>query len=90
MKMLPTKVVEVETEGHVALLGKTVVVMTNVYFYTGTLEGVNDRNLKLGNPSIIYETGEWTSKKFKDVQKLPTDAIYLEYSNMLGVFEHKV
>jgi hypothetical protein len=67
MKQIVT-VTEIEGEGLEALLGQTVLLMCLNYFYTGTLIGVNEKFVKLDNCSIVYETGPWTDKKFKDAQ----------------------
>ena len=73
MKMLPTQVIEVESEGLVALLGKNVTLFCANYIYTGKLEGVNSNCVKLSSPKIVYETGALTEKKWKDAQSLPND-----------------
>jgi len=73
MKVLPQKVIEVEGEGLVSLLGQTVTLFCAAYIYTGKLVGVNDTCVKLEDASIVYETGEFTSKNWKDAQKLPND-----------------
>lgn len=73
MKMLPTQVIEVETEGLVALLGKTVTLFCANYIYTGKLVGVNSSCVKLSNPKIVYETGAFSEKEWKDAQPLPND-----------------
>jgi len=65
-------VVEVEDEGFIALIGKRVTILCLNYIYTGTLTGVNETCVLLEDPAIVYETGEWSSKTYKDVQKLPT------------------
>lgn len=43
------------------------------YIYTGKLVGVNDTCVLLEDAGIVYETGELTSKTWKDMQKLPND-----------------
>jgi hypothetical protein len=73
MKMLPQKVVEIEEEGMVSLLGKTITLFCASYIYTGKLEGVNDTCVKLSSPGVIYETGDFKEKEWKDVQYLPND-----------------
>jgi len=64
---------EVENEGLKALLGKNVTIFCNVYIYAGKLVGINDTCIKLSEARIVYETGELTSKTFKDAQRLPND-----------------
>lgn len=74
MKKLTTvELVEVPNEGLVSLLGKTVTLFCMNYIYTGILEGVNDTCVKLAGAKIVYETGELTSKTWKDAQALPGD-----------------
>ena len=71
MKMLPTQVIEVETEGLVALLGKTITLFCANYIYTGCLTGVNDTCVLLTDAGVVYETGPFTDISWKDLQKLP-------------------
>ena len=77
MKMQPVAVVEVEQEGFLALLGQTITVFCAVYIYTGKLVGVNDTCIKLEEPKIVYETGSFNEKNWKDAQKLP-NAMYIQ------------
>lgn len=72
MKVLPStvEVIEVENEGFMSLLGKQVEIRCNVYIYAGILRGVNSSCVKLDNAAIVYETGPFTDKKYKDAQKL--------------------
>ena len=78
MKKVVT-VQEVEGEGFMALLGKRVLLFCGNYFYTGTLEGVNEECVLLTDASIVYETGAFTDSKFKDSQKLPFP-VYIQKS----------
>ena len=71
------KIVEVSDEGLEGLMGETVTLMCMNYFYTGKLVGVNDTCVKLDDPKIVYETGEWSSKDWKDAQSLP-GSIYVQ------------
>lgn len=77
MKMLPKQVVEVSEEGFLALLGQTITCLCAVYIYTGKLVGVNAECIKLENPKIVYETGAFNVKDWKDAQSLPSD-IYIQ------------
>lgn len=79
MKVLPEKieVVEVENEGLISLLNKQVTFFCAVYIYTGKLVGVNSTCVKLENPEIVYETGAFDTKTWKDAQALPNE-IYLQ------------
>ena len=75
MKMI---VERVEAEGLEALLGEVVFVMCACYIYIGKLVGVNATCIKLEDASIVYETGEWSEKKWKDAQKLPQKFHYVQ------------
>jgi len=76
-KIVAETVEDIEEEGFLALLGKTVTCFCAVYIYTGKLIGVNKTCIKLENPAIVYETGSFDNKQWKDVQKLPNE-IYLQ------------
>ena len=73
MQMQPVKVVEVEGEGLLALIGANVTLFCANYIYTGTLIGVNDICVKLSSAKVVYETGDFTEKNWKDAQPLPND-----------------
>ena len=60
-----------EGEGFEALLSKRITVFCAIYIYTGDLVGVNNTCIKLENPAIVYETGSFNEKAWKDAQKLP-------------------
>ena len=64
-------VAEVPGEGLIGLLGENVTLFCLNYIYTGKLSGVNDTTVLLESASIIYETGDFNDKKWKDAQKLP-------------------
>jgi hypothetical protein len=70
MKKL-VSVTEVEGEGLEALLGEVVTLFCMAYFYTGKLIGVNKTCVLLERASIVYETGDLTTKDWKDAQPLP-------------------
>ena len=74
---IAVKVTEVEKEGFLALLGETITCFCAVYIYTGKLVGVNETCIKLENPKIVYETGSFTDRMWKDAQNLPND-LYLQ------------
>ncbi len=64
------KVEEIENEGLISLLGRTVTLFCLNYTYAGKLIGVNLTCVKLENAHIVYETGSFSDSKFKDAQKL--------------------
>ena len=71
--MKPAEIIEVESEGLLALLGETVTLFCANYIYTGTLVGVNDECVKLACPKIVYETGAFGDSDWKNAQPLPHD-----------------
>jgi len=73
------KIVEVENEGLMGLIGETVTLLCMSYFYTGKLEGVNETCVLLSDPKIIYETGAWDKKDWTDAQSLP-GPLYVQVS----------
>jgi hypothetical protein len=81
MKVL-AKAVEVSDEGLESLMGEIITVFCAVYIYTGKLIGVNDSCIKLQSPKIVYETGAFNEKNWKDAQALPND-LYIQ----LGMIE---
>lgn len=64
-------ITEVEGEGLVSLLGETVTLFCAVYIYTGKLIGVNDTCVLLEDAKIVYETGSFNERNWKDAQSLP-------------------
>ncbi len=75
-------ITEVLNEGLESLLGEKVVLFCSNYFYTGILKGVNSDCVLLEEPSIVYETGEWKSEKWKDNQKLHCNKLYVNKSHI--------
>lgn len=67
------KIVEETGEGLEKLLGERITLFCLNYIYTGKLAGVNATCVLLTEPAIVYETGEFTSKQWKDAQALPHD-----------------
>lgn len=81
----PVEVVEVEAEGFFALMGKRITMWClDGFIYTGKLVGVNSTFIKLEDPSQVFETGPFTTKEWKDAQRLPND-LYIP-SNAYGPF----
>ncbi len=78
MKTL-VKVQEIDGEGLVGLMGQTVTLFCLNYIYAGKLVGVNDTCIKLENAHIVYETGAFSDKKFKDAQRI-ADEYYIQTS----------
>lgn len=76
MKKL-VQVQEVEGEGLVSLLGQRVTLFCMNYIYTGTLSGMNSSCVLLEEAGIVYETGAFTDKTWKDYQPLP-NSLYVQ------------
>lgn len=68
---------EDNSEGLSALLGKRVLLMCAGYFYEGLLVGVNKTCVKLDDAGLVYETGPFSDKNYKDLQKLHTKEWYV-------------
>lgn len=62
---------EVSGEGLDKLLGEKVTLFCINYIYTGILSGINEDCILLTDAKIVYETGSFDSKEWKDAQKLP-------------------
>jgi len=75
-KVIEEEVTEDKNEGLVKLLSQNVTFFCLNYIYTGKLSGVNTHDVKLSNPKIVYETGAFNTKDWKDAQSLPNE-IYI-------------
>jgi hypothetical protein len=74
--------VEKDDEGLLGLVGKQVTLLCTNYFYTGKLVGVNDTQVKLEDPAIVYETGAWDKAGWADAQKLPAKELYVRLASV--------
>ena len=72
------QVTEVENEGMIKLMGKKVTFFCLNYIYTGELIGVNDTCVLISKPSIVYETGAFSEKKYKDEQSMCIEELYIQ------------
>lgn len=72
------EVQEVKDEGFISLLGKNVEIFCGVYIYAGKLVGVNTTCVKLENPHLVYETGGFLDKKYKDAQPMGRTHHYVQ------------
>ena len=59
---------QVDGKGLESLLGKQVTFFCMNYIYTGKMIGVNATCALLQDPKIVYETGAFTDKAWKDAQ----------------------
>ena len=64
---------EVSSEGLEKLMGERVTLYCVNYIYTGKLCGVNETCVLLKQASVVYETGSYADKEWKDAQPLPND-----------------
>lgn len=62
------------------LIGKTVVVFAVNYIYTGKLAAITHDVVWLEEPSIVYETGGFADKDWKNAQRLPAERFRIERS----------
>lgn len=62
-----------KTEGLGQFIGQRVTLFCMNYFYTGELVWVGEGDVRLTDPSIVYETGAFNEKGWKDAQSLPGD-----------------
>lgn len=76
MKKLVT-IEEDDAEGFMALIGKRITVFCANYIYSGNLVGVNDTCIKLDDACIVYETGPFNTKEWKDSSKFP-ESLYIQ------------
>jgi len=65
--------VERDDKGLTSLIGERITVFCARYIYTGKLIGVNENDILLTDAGIVYETGPFDTKEWKDMQKLPND-----------------
>ena len=54
-----------------ALIGERLTFFCLNYIYTGTLTSVTEDCVLLTDPAIVYETGPFNEKHWKDAQALP-------------------
>ena len=66
-------VTEVQGEGLEKLLGERITIFAANYIYTGTLTGINETCVLLTDAAIVYETGPFSEKNWKDAQSLPNE-----------------
>jgi hypothetical protein len=81
---------EVEGQGMEALLGQKVTLFCANYIYHGILEGLNKDDIILTDAYIVYETGPFADKGFKDAQKLADEwRLRTAAIESYGVFTNK-
>jgi hypothetical protein len=84
-------VVEANESAFESLMGEQITVFSLNYIYHGKLIGVNDVNLLLENPKIVYETGKFSDKGFKDAQSLECNEFFIQIATIesFGVLGNK-
>lgn len=80
---------ETSGEGLEAFLGKPICLFCMNYIYAGTLVGINDTCVKLSDAKLVYETGPFKGKEYKDAQALPGDVHYVQLSAIESFGEGK-
>ena len=74
---------QVEGEGLESLIGETVIIFCMNYFYAGKLTGVNEVDILLSDPSIVFQTGSFDSSNWEEEQRLVfTDSLYIRTASI--------
>lgn len=82
------EVKEVACEGFDKLVGERITVYCGNYIYTGRLVGINKTCILLSEAAVVYETGPYCEKKWKDAQNLPGDwYVQLGWIESFGVLK---
>jgi hypothetical protein len=85
MKVL---VEDVKGEGLISFLGKPITLYCANYIYTGKLIVVNETCVKLSEAKVVYETGSYSDKDWKDAQSLPNDwYVQLSFVESFGILK---
>ena len=67
-----------DKDGLEKLLGEKVMLICAGYFYAGKLIGVNDRDVVLSEPKIVFNTGDWSAEKNEYEEKIPADEWFIK------------
>jgi hypothetical protein len=78
--MMKKIVEQVEGEGLEKFIGEKITLFCANYIYTGKLSGINETCVLLTEAAIVYETGAFTEKGWKDSQPLPGGTWYIQLS----------
>lgn len=65
-------------------LGKRITLFCSNYIYTGALVALDKSWAKIENAAIVFETGAFTDKTWKEAQALP-HPVYLRLSSVESV-----
>jgi hypothetical protein len=88
-RRMKTIIMETEGEGLTKLMGRKVLLLCANYFYAGVLSGVDAEQVKLTDPSIVYETGEWSAVAWKDSQNMGIAELFVRLSAVEAYGEAK-
>lgn len=75
---------DVSGDGLEKLLGKEVQLWCMNYIYSGKLVGVNEHDVCIANPHVVYETGELNDRKWKDAEPMGLDEFFVRTSAIEG------
>lgn len=80
-----------EEDGYLNLIGKYITVFSCRYIYYGELIEEGKKYIKLKNPSIVYETGDFSEKKFTDIQLMSTKSFSINKDSVesFGILDKK-
>ncbi len=90
MKKL-VNVVETNETAFERVIGEQVTFFCMNYIYHGELIGVSEDSVMLKNAAIVYETGNFNEKDFKNIQSLCAEEFYIKKDTIesFGVLENK-
>ena len=71
------KIVQVNESALELLQGERVTFLCLNYIYVGELIGVSETSVCLKNPAIVYETGKFSDKSYKDEQSLCVEEFFI-------------
>lgn len=83
------KLIQVKEDGLESLMGEKVILFCANYFYAGKLEGVSRTLVKLTDPKIVYETGDFSDAKWKDAQSMNVPDVYVRVAMIEAVAKGK-
>lgn len=73
------RLVEIDNDSFLeSLMGQRITVFCARYIYTGDLIAISNDEILLKHPAIVYETGSFGSKDWKDAQQLPHDQFCID------------
>jgi len=61
---------EVSGDGLEKLLGERVILLCAAYFYEGKLIGVNETDVVISDPHIVFGAGEWDKPGYGNVEAI--------------------